>query len=925
MAEVSCPVIVGREAERARLHGLAGRARSGAGAVAFVVGDAGTGKSRLVADLAAYAAERGMGVVTGRAVARGSAAYHAWAGVLLPVTRDAAVLADPALRGWLGALRAVLPGVGGLEAVTARMSSIAAAEAVLRLLRVVAGSRGLLVVLEDLHWADPDTVGVLEYLADSLAREPILCVATSRPDRGTAAVELSRRLRRAGAAPVLSLSGLADDEVAEMVRACVVDPSAELLARAQRGSDGIPLLVEGLVMAAGTPATLAETVGARLAELGEPGRRVLTAAALLGRGLDWRLLAASADVAAAEVRECLAAAVAAGLLVSEDGGLAFRHELVRDAVLEASLPPERAPLAEAAFAAVVAAHPEVEGPWADVAAELALAAGDRDRAARLRIASGRASLARGALATAVVTLRQAVELLPDGPRRAEADLLLLEAMAYAGRFDEAWQVGGRLTHELAARGADPADRAAAHLLICGAAVAATRWHVAEAESRAAHLLLDDGDPRALAELLLLDAEIAIGGHDARTAHALASRVRDVPGIGPPARCHALEIIGRTSRVHDSAAARAVFEQALHHAEEAGLPVWRLRALHQIGTIDMFERCGRRRLEEARRVARDIGAVSTVAELGLQLCAVEHGRFDLDRAVANAGEAYELADRLGLTEVRHKALLFLSAVHALRGEWEQARDYHDRSMTGRTHDSYTLSFGLGGFGLGELLEGRWDAARRHLSEAVALLDPLPGVEPATFRAAWPLLLAVGRDERAPAATADALRRGVAVFGVNRGLIGYADAVVRGGAGDASGADAAARAADAHFANAELWQHVARATVADAAERDGWGDPRAWREAARAPLRSRGLARFVDRTIPDPVVPTGPVPGLTARERDVLSLVAQGLANRDMDTGCPSPPAPSRSTSKACSARHRRGHARISPSSRAGTRPDPRATT
>ncbi len=266
---------------------------------------------------------------------------------------------------------------------------------------------------------------------------------------------------------------------------------------------------------------------------------------------------------------------------------------------------------------------------------------------------------------------------------------------------------------------------------------------------------------------------------------------------------------------------------------------------------MFERCGRRRLEEARRVARDIGALSTVAELGLQLCAAEHGRFDLDGALLNAGEAYELADRLGLTEVRHKALLFLSAVHALRGEWESAREYHDRSMAGRTHDRYTLSFGLGGFGLGEFLEGRWDAAREHLAHAVALLDALPAVESATFRAVWPLLHAVGRDEGAPGAIADARQRGVGVFGINRGLLGYAEAAVRGNAGDAAGAAAVVTASDASFENAEYWQVIARATVADVAEQDGWGDPGAWRAAGRAQLRSQGLAGFIDR-----IPPSGP---------------------------------------------------------------------
>jgi hypothetical protein len=137
------------------------------------------------------------------------------------------------------------------------------------------------------------------------------------------------------------------------------------------------------------------------------------------------------------------------------------------------LPPRLRQAAAAALAAIDAAHPGLAGGWRDVAADLAARSGDRARAGRLLRDSGRYSLEVGALATAVGTLRRAADLLEGDPERAEAELTLIEALALAGRVDEAAAAGTRLIGRL---GDDPGTRTTrleAHLRLAHAAVAAS--------------------------------------------------------------------------------------------------------------------------------------------------------------------------------------------------------------------------------------------------------------------------------------------------------------------------------------------------------------------------------------------------------------------------------------------------------------------
>jgi predicted ATPase len=248
VTDVLCPVLIGRDAEVRRLRSALAAAREGAGGVAFLTGEAGIGKSRLASELAAEARACGATVLIGRAVPGGaSIPYRPVTEALLQALRERAFPDDPCLTPWLPALRAVIPTVAGSEGDgRGDHAAPVRGEAVLQLLRRLAGSAGLLVVLEDLHWADPDTFAVVEYLSDNLSAEAVLCVATCRGETPSAGAELVARVTGRRAARHLALSRLSVGQVAAMVRACLPSAQDEVIARVQRAADGIPFPRRGI-------------------------------------------------------------------------------------------------------------------------------------------------------------------------------------------------------------------------------------------------------------------------------------------------------------------------------------------------------------------------------------------------------------------------------------------------------------------------------------------------------------------------------------------------------------------------------------------------------------------------------------------------------------------------------------------------------
>ena len=215
---------VGRAAELAELRAGLTEAVENRPGLAFIAGESGLGKTRLVAELERVARAEGMRVIGGDCVelGEGELPYAPIVTALRPLARSGheafGALSAPAR----AALAQILPGLGRSEA---RADDEATAQArlfdgLLELLELLAGEDGLLLTIEDLHWADRSTRAFLVYLAASLCRERVLVVTTYRPD------ELHRRhplrpllaeLERDARARRVELRPLTRDELGEQL------------------------------------------------------------------------------------------------------------------------------------------------------------------------------------------------------------------------------------------------------------------------------------------------------------------------------------------------------------------------------------------------------------------------------------------------------------------------------------------------------------------------------------------------------------------------------------------------------------------------------------------------------------------------------------------------------------------------------------
>ena len=469
-------------------------------------------------------------------------------------------------------------------------------EGILRFLRVLAADHGCVVILEDLHWADPETVSVVEYLADNLVSERVLCVVTSRVEERTEVVDLARALQARRSAEVIEPARLTADEVAEMVGTCLGSDTIppEVLALANR-SDGVPFLVEELLAVAVSsgalvdtgetwslsrvvepvvPLTFADSIRRRLAVIGESPRSVLLAAAVLGRRFDWHLLPAITGLEERQVLHALHAAVDAQIISvdPDDEAFRFRHALSRDAVLAELLPPERAARSAQALTALQAAHPGLPGDTCELAAELAQQAGDRGQAAAFLLEVARRALGGGALTTAEATLDRARMLAEDAdPVLVAVEGCLAEVLSIAGKRDRAVEVCESLLHRLGDGPAAAASRAEVHLRLARAAVAATRFADASPSlDKARAEATTAGEEGLLARVDVLAAQAAMGLDRTDEAAALARSAleRSERLELPEVACEALEILGRCERPHDLAAAEASVRQGPCHRRPA---------------------------------------------------------------------------------------------------------------------------------------------------------------------------------------------------------------------------------------------------------------------------------------------------------------------------------------------------------------------
>jgi DNA-binding CsgD family transcriptional regulator len=366
-APLGADLIVGRRRELEAIAKWIGAARAGAGRLVLCAGEPGIGKTRLAQEVAGLALVGGTAVVWGRCVeADGAPAFWPWRQVLRSLGVDAR-------QTFAGDIASPEDRFGVFDEL---------ALAVLR----GAGPGGLVVVLDDIQWADEPSLLALRHLADRVVAEPVLVFATYRRDEpaGTLRRVLPDLLRSPGVER-LDLPPFSLTEVGEQLSRLTVDGSSADPGPVLEITGGNPLFVREIAraMADGSwhpdrpPRTVLDMVRSRLDRVSAGCRRLLQMAAMIGRDFSVALVAAAL---AEPIDACLALvdeAIAHGLVdpIGDAGDYRFVHALTRDAV-EASLPtPERAALhrtvaktIEAQFAGDLAEHlTELARHWAALA------------------------------------------------------------------------------------------------------------------------------------------------------------------------------------------------------------------------------------------------------------------------------------------------------------------------------------------------------------------------------------------------------------------------------------------------------------------------------------------------------------------------------------------------------------------------------
>lgn len=337
-------VTVGREREVAALLGILDRAESGTPATALLVGEPGIGKSRLVEGVSSIATERGFWVATGRCSQDdGAPTLWPWGQAL----RELARLDGGALDSGVEKLLAGTPSGSdeGAERQAFRAWQTLAHEVTSRSL-----DRPVLLVLEDVHWADTATLKVLRHLVSTAGdghRLAVLVTRRSWPEPIGVLAEVGEELARRHVTR-LDLSGLTPEEARGLVQGVAggVIP-AEVVAQWHARSGGNPYFLIELarlgVLETGDsgalPATVRDVILRRLQDVPERTRSLLLLGAALGRRFSLDLLAAVAGDPVEDVDDALAPAREAGLVEEPEAGVvAFTHALTRDAVATTTSP-----------------------------------------------------------------------------------------------------------------------------------------------------------------------------------------------------------------------------------------------------------------------------------------------------------------------------------------------------------------------------------------------------------------------------------------------------------------------------------------------------------------------------------------------------------------------------------------------------------
>jgi DNA-binding CsgD family transcriptional regulator/tetratricopeptide (TPR) repeat protein len=702
---VSSPILVGRSVELERIAKALDRAATGDTGHLLIAGEAGVGKTRLTAEVADRARERGFRVLRGESVSVGGSALPY--GPLVEALRGLLAELDPseiaAIAGQASAdLARLVPGFGrsvtGAHAQSEWVQS-RLFEALLGLFERLGERSPILLVIEDLHWADPGTRDTIAFLVRTLRRTPMLLVGTLRSD------ELHRRhpllpwlaeLDRGGRVDRIDLARLDRSQVAALMSAILgAEPGPDLVDSVFRRSDGNPFFAEELLAAGGTglrlPPTLREILLAHIATVPDAAMPVLGVAAVAGRRVAHDLLARVAGLPDDRLHEGLRAAISAHLLVVESGSgmehYAFRHALVQEVVYDELLPGERRAwhraFADALDAETPVAGATEAGHWAELAHHWAEAREER-RAFETSLRAADAAMSSFAFAAALEGFERALGIW-DG-------LADAEDVAGFDRIDLLRRAG------LAAYLAADYRRAVAH-----------RRDAVAAADRAV-------DPvRAGILLEELGRALWVNGAPAASLETYRTAVATIPPEPPTAeRARALSGLGQVLMLGDRLAeSRALCEEAIGVARAVGARAQEGHALNTLGRALVAlgdSASGIAAIEESLRIAHDVRRAD-----------------DVGRAYVNLTES--------LDEFGQSAAALETTTDGIRVAEE----------LGVGH-SYGYYLRLGGVSYAYNL-GRWEEAGRLLDEAIA--SSPSGANSELYRFANSLMLLVGQGSIADA--------------------------------------------------------------------------------------------------------------------------------------------------------------------------------
>ena len=637
--------LIGRDSEMALLAGLMRDVARGRGGSVLIEGEPGIGKSALVQAAVAEAPEAGCQVFWGAGDELGQALP------LLPFL-DGLRVREPSANPRQKMIVRLLRG----EVSADRGTDVPAvlAEQLLALVAEQCAVRPVILVIDDLQWADQASIALWGRLARSARQVPLLLIGMVRPVPQRDDVLALRRV--AGDATRLQLTGLSGTAVADLVAALAGGTPDDGLLRLADGAAGNPLYVTELVAAldrgsgltrteagaaklagGSAPGSLSAAIADRLGFVTGPVHEVLRAAALLGVDFAVLDLAAVLGRGVADLIPAVDEACAVGVLTESGRGLRFRHQLIREALYDEMPAPVRA-------------------AWhRDAGRALAAAGAPADRVARqlLRAVTGPG-----------VPAEPVDEWVLDWLTGA-ADLLVGQAPAVAAEL---------LTRAVASTSADPARQ---DWLASRLADALYRIGDRAAAEQVANRALEHAtDPDLLVDLHWTLALCRMLAGESAASLASLDRALALPGISARHRARLLVLAARTY-LHGSEVERAgpVAADAFAAASEAGdnwAMGWALLMMALATSMrgDMAEALPL--FDRALEVTASDPALTDLRLL-LQLNkAVTLGSLDRhEEALAAAGQARQLADQAGATFRLAQATSALGQLLFQAGRWDDA--------------------------------------------------------------------------------------------------------------------------------------------------------------------------------------------------------------------------------------------------------------